>query len=99
MGLHNEKLHEFFDGFGLPVADVQSMEDAVNAAYQMANPGAGLIRPPVAPGMRLAPYIEYGKFGETVEVLYKNMYGWARTHDENVCLVELNCGFKPATHA
>ena len=33
MGLHNEKLHEFFDGFGLPVADVQSMEDAVNAAY------------------------------------------------------------------
>ncbi len=76
-----------------------SQDAEINAAYQMANPGAGLIRPPVAPGMRLAPYIEYGKFGETVEVLYKNMYGWARTHDENVCLVELNCGFKPATHA
>ena len=24
LGLHNEKLHDFFDGFGLPIADVQS---------------------------------------------------------------------------
>ncbi|MBR4845352.1 MAG: UDP-N-acetylmuramoyl-L-alanine--D-glutamate ligase, partial [Bacteroidaceae bacterium] len=28
MGLHNEKLHSFFDSMGLPVADVQSMHDA-----------------------------------------------------------------------
>jgi UDP-N-acetylmuramoylalanine--D-glutamate ligase len=39
LGLHNEKLHGFFDGFGLPVADVQSMQDAVQAAYKMAKPG------------------------------------------------------------
>ena len=39
MGLHNEKLHDFFDGFGLPVADVQSMKDAVDAAYKMAHSG------------------------------------------------------------
>ncbi|MCQ2110743.1 MAG: UDP-N-acetylmuramoyl-L-alanine--D-glutamate ligase [Bacteroidaceae bacterium] len=39
MGLHNEKLHEFFDSFGLPVADVQSMKDAVNAAKAMATEG------------------------------------------------------------
>lgn len=39
MGLHNEKLHGFFDGFGLPVADVQSMKDAVDAAYHMAAKG------------------------------------------------------------
>lgn len=39
LGLHNEKLHNFFDGFGLPVADVQSMKDAVQAAYKMAKPG------------------------------------------------------------
>ena len=39
MGLHNEKLHDFFDGFGLPVADVQSMKDAVDAAYKMAHKG------------------------------------------------------------
>lgn len=39
MGLHNEKLHSFFDPMGLPVADVQSMNDAVNAAYHMAKKG------------------------------------------------------------
>lgn len=75
-----------------------SQDAEINRAYQSANPGAGLIRPPVAPGMRLAPKIEYGDFGEEVKILYKNMYGWARTHDENVCIVELNCGYKPATH-
>lgn len=39
MGLHNEKLHSFFDPMGLPVADVRSMADAVNAAYRMARKG------------------------------------------------------------
>mgnify|MGYP000851223473 CR=1 FL=1 len=39
LGLHNEKLHDFFDGFGLPVADVRSMKDAVAAAYRMAKKG------------------------------------------------------------
>lgn len=46
MGLHNEKLHDFFDGFGLPVADVQSMEDAVKAAYTMAQPGQTVLLSP-----------------------------------------------------
>ena len=36
LGLHNEKLHDFFGNFGLPIVDVQSMPDAVNAAYNMA---------------------------------------------------------------
>ena len=39
LGLHNEKLHGFFDSFGLPVADVQSMKDAVGAAAGMAQKG------------------------------------------------------------
>ena len=46
MGLHNEKLHDFFDGFGLPIADVQSMEDAVNAAYRMAQKGETVLLSP-----------------------------------------------------
>ena len=46
MGLHNEKLHDFFDGFGLPVADVQSMQDAVNAAYDMAKQGQTVLLSP-----------------------------------------------------
>lgn len=48
LGLHNEKLHAFFDGFGLPIADVQSMKDAVDAAYKMAkrrnSPAQSLLR-------------------------------------------------------
>ena len=46
MGLHNEKLHSYFDGFGLPVADVQSMKDAVDAAFSMAKPGQTVLLSP-----------------------------------------------------
>ena len=46
MGIHNEKLHGFFDGFGLPVVDVQSMADAVTAAYGMAKPGQTVLLSP-----------------------------------------------------
>lgn len=46
MGLHNEKLHGFFDGFGLPVVDVQSMPDAVTTAYGMAKPGQTVLLSP-----------------------------------------------------
>ena len=46
MGLHNEKLHDFFDSFGLPIADVQSMKDAVDAAYQMAKKGETVLLSP-----------------------------------------------------
>jgi UDP-N-acetylmuramoylalanine--D-glutamate ligase len=47
LGLHNEKLHGFFDSFGLPVADVQTnMKDAVNAAYRMAQKGQTVLLSP-----------------------------------------------------
>ncbi|MBP3714511.1 MAG: UDP-N-acetylmuramoyl-L-alanine--D-glutamate ligase [Phocaeicola sp.] len=46
MGLHNEKLHQFFDSFGLPIADVQSMKDAVQAAYGMAKKGETVLLSP-----------------------------------------------------
>ncbi|MBR5542060.1 MAG: UDP-N-acetylmuramoyl-L-alanine--D-glutamate ligase [Bacteroides sp.] len=46
MGLNNEKLHNFFDSFGIPVADVKSMEDAVNAAYKMAKKGEAVLLSP-----------------------------------------------------
>ena len=46
LGLHNEKLHGFFDGFGLPTADVQSMKDAVDAAYRMAKQGETVLLSP-----------------------------------------------------
>ena len=46
MGLHNEKLHEAFDHLGLPICDVQSMKDAVDAAYRMSNPGDTVLLSP-----------------------------------------------------
>ena len=46
LGLHNEKLHAFFDGIGLPIADVQSMKDAVDAAYHMAKTGETVLLSP-----------------------------------------------------
>ena len=39
LGVDNRKLHESFDSFGLPIADVRSMKDCVDACYKMASPG------------------------------------------------------------
>ena len=46
MGLHNEKLHDFFDSMGLPIADVQSMKDAVDEAYKMSKKGETVLLSP-----------------------------------------------------
>lgn len=46
LGVDNSKLHAFFDSFGLPVADVQSMKDAVDAAYKMAKKGDTVLLSP-----------------------------------------------------
>ncbi len=46
LGLHNEKLHGFFDTMGLPVADVQSMKDAVEACRKMAKAGETVLLSP-----------------------------------------------------
>ncbi len=47
LGLHNEKLHAFFDRMGLPVAEVQTnMKDAVDAAYHLAQKGETVLLSP-----------------------------------------------------
>lgn len=47
LGLHNEKLHEFFDHLGLPTADINTgMEDAVKAAYRLAQKGDTVLLSP-----------------------------------------------------
>lgn len=46
LGLHNEKLHDFFGNFGLPIVDAQSMPDAVKAAYNMAKKGETVLLSP-----------------------------------------------------
>ena len=71
MGLHNEKLHNFFDGFGLPVADVQSMEDAVNAAYKMAKKGETVLLSPCCASFDL--FKSYEDRGEQFKKCVRNL--------------------------
>ena len=46
MGLHNEKLHEHFDGFGLQIIDTDNLHDAVQGAYQAAHEGDTVLLSP-----------------------------------------------------
>ena len=46
MGLHNEKLHEHFDNFGLNIIDTDNLHDAVQAAYKAAHEGDTVLLSP-----------------------------------------------------
>ena len=46
MGLHNEKLHEHFDGMGLRVIDTDNIKDAVRKAYEAARDGDTVLLSP-----------------------------------------------------
>jgi UDP-N-acetylmuramoylalanine--D-glutamate ligase len=39
LGVDNKKLHEAFDQFGIPTADVRSMKDCVDQCFAMAKDG------------------------------------------------------------
>ena len=71
LGADNKKLHDFFDSFGLPVADVHSMEDAVNAGREMAKPGETVLLSPCCASFDLfKSYEDRGdKFKECVRNL------------------------------
>lgn len=46
LGADNTKLHNFFDGMGIPVRDTHNMKDCVAACYQMAKPGDTVLLSP-----------------------------------------------------
>lgn len=46
LGADNTKLHQFFDGFGIPTVDTHSMKDCVEVCYKMAKPGDTVLLSP-----------------------------------------------------
>ena len=46
LGADNSKLHKFFDGMGIPVADTNNMKDCVEACSKMAKPGYTVLPSP-----------------------------------------------------
>lgn len=46
LGADNSKLHNFFAGYGLPTADVKSMQECVKVASQMAHEGETVLLSP-----------------------------------------------------
>ena len=46
LGADNSKLHQFFDGYGIPIADTSSMQECVKAAYAMAKKGETVLLSP-----------------------------------------------------
>lgn len=46
LGADNSKLHAFFDGLGIPVADTNNMKDCVSACSRMAKPGYSVLLSP-----------------------------------------------------
>lgn len=46
MGLHNEKLHEHFDSFGLPIFDTDNLASAISACRQAAAAGDTVLLSP-----------------------------------------------------
>lgn len=71
LGLHNEKLHDFFGNFGLPIVDVQSMHDAVNAAYNMAKKGETVLLSPCCASFDL--FKSYEDRGEQFKECVRNL--------------------------
>ena len=46
LGADNTKLHNFFDGMGIPVADTNNMKDCVETCSKMAKPGYTVLLSP-----------------------------------------------------
>ena len=74
LGVDNSKLHAFFGDYGLPIADVKSMEDCIKAATEMAHEGETVLLSPCCASFDLfKSYEDRGEqFKEEVKKLSKN---------------------------
>ena len=71
LGADNTKLHNFFDGMGIPVRDTHNMKDCVQACYEMAKPGQTVLLSPCCASFDLFKNME--DRGEQFKSLVRNL--------------------------
>lgn len=71
LGADNAKLHNFFDGMGIPVRDTHSMKECVEACYEMAKPGETVLLSPCCASFDLFKNME--DRGEQFKTLVRNL--------------------------
>lgn len=71
LGADNTKLHNFFDGMGIPVKDTHNMKDCVAACYEMAKPGETVLLSPCCASFDLFKNME--DRGEQFKNLVRNL--------------------------
>ncbi|MCH4148149.1 MAG: UDP-N-acetylmuramoyl-L-alanine--D-glutamate ligase [Prevotella sp.] len=71
LGADNTKLHNFFDGMGIPVKDTHNMKDCVAACYEMSKPGETVLLSPCCASFDLFKNME--DRGEQFKNLVRNL--------------------------